>query len=219
MKKEISNNQIVLIAFIAISLSIFSIFLSFGNLGITGAASTGVGYTNVTITETTDITVVRAQINFTDSNPGESKNSVESDDVDASCTTDGECGINITNDGSATINITMTNTENLFSSASLVYAQHYVYNITMGDSTTDYVRDNRCSTGYVNTTATGNSGLALTGSWRAMPAQGAGEVAICCLNYTDDHDWAQVDINITVPGDEPAGIKSGTITFTAIAWE
>jgi len=211
MKKEISNNQIVLIAFIAIGLSVFSIFLSFGGFGITGAASSGIGYTNVTVGETTDISIVRAQINFTDSDPGVTKDSVESDHVDASCTTDGECGINITNDGSTSINISMQNTEDLFSSEGLVYAQHYLYNVTMGDNSTDYTALD-CSTG-------GSAGLQLTDSWRAMPAQGSDEVAICCLNGTDNHDWAQVDINITVPDDEPAGIKSGRITFTATAWE
>ena len=211
MKSPLTTNQLVTIALVAIFLSLFSMGLSFGKFGITGAASTGVGYTNVTVSAATDITVVRAQINFTDSNPGETRDSHDSTQINE-CSVDSECGINITNDGSVEVNISMENTNNLFDGSSLVNSKHYLYNITFGDNNTAFTS--------VDCSAGGSRGLQFDdpayGSFRQMPAESASEVAICYLNSTDGHDSVQVDINITVPGDEPAGIKSGVITFTAI---
>ncbi len=214
MKKEFSTNNLLIIAFIAIGLSLFSLLLSLNKLEVTGAASTGAGYTNVTVIEATDISIVRAQINFTDANPGDTRDSHESDHVNQ-CTIDNECGINITNDGSVDINITLENTDDLFESATLDQSIHYLYNITLGDNSTDYTAVD-CSTG-------GSRGLQFNGTngdsgWRAFPPQGGSEVAICGLNSTDGHDSVQVDVNITIPGDEAAGIKSGTITFSAYKW-
>lgn len=210
MKKRISKNYLIVIAILAMTSSVFSLFLFLGKFDITGASSTGIGYTNVTVLETTDITVVRGLINFTATSPGVSKDSTQSSHL-YQCDTDLKCGINITNDGSIAINISIENTEALFDSGTIDNSKHYLYNITLGDNSTDYTSVD-CSTG-------GSQGLQLTGSWRAMPDELASEIAICCLNQTDSHDSVQVDINITVPDDEPAGVKSGTITFTASAWK
>ncbi|MDD4082350.1 MAG: hypothetical protein PHD05_03085 [Sphaerochaetaceae bacterium] len=38
---------------------------------------------------------------------------------------------------------------------------------------------------------------------------------IGCLTYADDTDEARIDLNIVVPTDEPAGLKTGIVTFTA----
>jgi len=209
MKKEISSNYLFLVALTAIVLSIFTVFFSFGRSDITGAADAGYGYTNVTVTQTTDITVVNSFINFTDTATGGSKQSGEADDV-ANCATDAHCGINITNDGSVAINISFNNTQSLFTSATLDESTHYMYNVTYGDNSSNYV-DADCKTG-------GALGLQFNdtvGGWRAIPPQGGAEVAVCRLNSTDGHDSVVFEINMTVPVDEPSGTKSGILGFIA----
>jgi len=212
MDKEKISNNIVLFSTLTIVLSVFAILLSFGKLGITGAADAGYGYTNVTVTQTTDITVVTSFINFTDTATGGTKQSGEAGDV-ANCATDAECGINITNDGSIAINISFNNTQTLFTGATLDESTHYLYNVTYGDNSTDYL-DIDCKTGgafglQFNYTDANGSG------WRAIPPEGSSEVAVCRLNATDSKDSVFFEINITVPVDEPAGTKSGILGFIA----
>ena len=38
---------------------------------------------------------------------------------------------------------------------------------------------------------------------------------INCLDYANSTDEARVDLNVTVPTDEPQGLKTGQVTFTA----
>jgi len=225
--KELSTRNLVLIAVVAIALSMFSIFLSFGRPGITGAQTTDteVGYVNVTVSELVDITVVRSQINFTDSATGVTKSSHVASHIAASaCVTDGECGINISNVGNTEVNISITagdasgNDADLWESSgdypAYGNARYYLYNVTMDpryttDSTTAGYWN--CSAGYENATLPLNES-----TWRAVPAT-AENAMICMLNFSGSgfSYWGQVDINITVPGDEPSGIKTAVLKFTA----
>lgn len=229
--KKFSNNTLLMIAVIAIAISLCIIVLPFGDkLALTGL---DVAYVNVTVPSTAEITVWTTSINFTGTNPGDSKSSYSAADVDSRegmpCTTDNHCGMNITNDGSVFINITIQETENLFDSGSYVANTHFVYNVTMQDPlyTTAYGASGNCSVGY----AQGLPGLSGWGDWRGVP-RASSENAVCYLNNTDNGgacttghlgdtdvcpDVARVEFNITVPGDEVAGDKAGTITFTAIA--
>jgi hypothetical protein len=59
-----------------------------------------------------------------------------------------------------------------------------------------------------------NWGLSIT-SFANMSANGTGLLAISELNYTDLTDTAEVDINITGPVTETAGVRNSTITLTA----
>ncbi|MBN2330690.1 MAG: hypothetical protein JXC85_02645 [Candidatus Aenigmarchaeota archaeon] len=47
-----------------------------------------------------------------------------------------------------------------------------------------------------------------------MPATGAAQDLIRCMNYSDTTDAMNVHINISVPGGETAGYKESTVTFT-----
>ena len=38
------------------------------------------------------------------------------------------------------------------------------------------------------------------------------------LNYSDPNDFAELEINVSVPLDEPPGEKSSIIVFEAISW-
>lgn len=227
MRKEAQNNYLVIVALIAIVLSVVSVLSLLGNLGITGAA-TEVGYVNVTVPTTAEITIHTTSINFTGTNPGDTKTSYESDDVatreGVPCDVDNHCGMNISNDGSGFINVTIQETESLFTSGGYSADSHFLYNVTMQDAA--YVEGNvysgkaNCSVGY----AGGFAGVGGVGYWRGVPSSSA-EVAICYLNYTDAvpgggdsdsrPDIARVEFNITVPDGEGSGDKAGTITFIA----
>lgn len=239
--KEFSNNQLIIIAVIAIVVSLFSIFISFGGkLSITGmiGGTNGIGYVNVTVPSTAAITVWITSINFTGTNPGASKTSYAQADVDSTeglpCETDNHCGMNITNDGSSFINITLYESERLFDSGSYDNRTHFLYNVTMQDpdyGTATYGANGNCSVGYDR----GLPGIdgTTTGQWRPVPDNIlTKEDAVCYLNNTDtlgtictaSHtgntdvcpDIARIEFNITVPDDEPAGDKAGTLTFTAV---
>jgi len=58
-----------------------------------------------------------------------------------------------------------------------------------------------------------NWGSSIT-TWTNMYAT-ASDVIIGDLNYTNATDTAEVDINVTVPPNEGAGVRSSTVTFTA----
>jgi len=48
------------------------------------------------------------------------------------------------------------------------------------------------------------------------PVTGTNTSLISKFNYTDTNDSAYIDINITVPINEPPGNRRANITFTAI---
>lgn len=236
MKKEVSEKQLIIIALVAIVLSIFSIFFSIGKLGITGALTTsGTGYVNVTVPAAAGIELYINEINFTNTQPGDTKTSYESDDVSTRgeggthlpCGTDNHCGMNISNTGSTFINITLyeSSTDTMFSSGTYDKDKHFLYNVTMQDP--DYAKDvtyggkDNCSVGYDG----GLAGVGGVGYWRGVPS--SAEVAVCYLNYSDTlggattessdtrPDVARIEFNITVPNDEGSGDKGAAIIFTA----
>lgn len=227
MKKGVSDKQLIITILIAISISLFSILISVARLNVTGASSSDTGYVNITVLSAVDITIWTTSINFTATNPGKTRNSYNASDTQ-DCTADNHCGFNMTNDGTKFINITIYESETLFDSSNYDNKTHYLYNTTIQDISYDtaYGANGNCSTGY-DQGPKGPDDTGTTGQWRAIPRDsGNAETAVCYLNYTDaspdgndEHrpDTARIEINITVPADEPAGNKEGTLTFTATA--
>jgi len=192
--KEVSNNVLVSLAVFAIVAVTFSILVNMNiidTLSITGAASSGPGYANVSIVSVTDITIVNDTINFTSSNPGDIK---ESND---SATVEPDGGFNITNDGSVNVNISLLTNNDLFSGTqSATSFTCRVANVTVGG---DY---NAGADSQENYTDCRNSAGTLSGF-------------VHNLNFVDGSDDVQIDIKIVVPSDEAAGQKGADITFTA----
>lgn len=228
MKKEVSDNKLIIIALIAISISLLSILISVTRpYIITGASLSDEGYVNVTVLSVVDLTIQMNTINFTATNPGKTRNSYNASDTQ-DCTADNHCGFNMTNDGTRFINITIYESENLFDSSNYDNKSHYLYNTTIQDIDYDtaYGAKGNCSTGY-DQGPKGPDDTGATGQWRAIPrSSDNAEVAVCYLNYTDippdgndEHrpDTARVEINITVPSDEATGSKTGMLTFTGIS--
>jgi len=203
-KQSIGNNTLATLLIIVIFVSFLGTWQSLMRLqGITGAATTALGYVNVTINETVGISMVTAIVNFTSAVQGQTRATIIASDYNTG-------PLNLTNDGGTVINVSITDTQTIFSSASFARATHYVYNVTLADITTNAASKN-CSLGYSN----GLSYTYAAGGWRAMPSAGA-ETPICRLNFTDGKDSVRVDINITVPSDEAAGEKRAKITFTGL---
>jgi len=243
MKKGEIDNVLVLVVLITISLSVLSISLSMTKLGFTGLATTAdVGYVNVSVKPTVDMTIWNKAINFTSTFPDDSRTSYSESDVEtigldgAPCTTDYHCGFNISNDGSHFLNISILLTDELFATGGYDNTKYLLYNVTMQDLDYEggYSGRGNCSTGYANGLRGPDTLQGQWGQWRAVPSQAGGnisgeftatgEVAICYLNMTDtapdgnpEHrpDVARVDINITVPSGESEGPVGGAITFTA----
>ncbi|MDD5253639.1 MAG: hypothetical protein PHG05_00865 [Candidatus Nanoarchaeia archaeon] len=207
---EVSNKSLVALSVIAVIISLTGIFISLTapqSSLVTGGAT---GSVNISVNASLGITMVNADINFTSSNPGDNKVSYLTDDLEGeSCLANYECGFNITNDGSVLINISIQETESLFDSASFSAAKHLLYNVTHAEAGYPAAAPGSgCSVGYPG-------GLG-AGDWRALPSAAA-EDGICFLNYTDGSDSVMIDLNVTVPVDEPSGEKLATITFLAKA--
>ncbi|MDD5332015.1 MAG: hypothetical protein PHE43_04340 [Candidatus Nanoarchaeia archaeon] len=206
--KEASNKLLMTLAVFAVTISLVGIYTSFTSEKISLITGGATGSVNISINSSLGITMISSDINFTTSNPGDSRTSYEQDDLEGeSCSADYLCGFNITNDGSVLMNITIQETENLFDSASFVNTKHLLYNTTHEElGYAAAAPGSGCSVGYP-----GGFG---EGYWRALPRASA-EVAVCALNFTDGSDAVRVDLNVTVPTDEPPGQKLGTITFLA----
>lgn len=109
------------------------------------------------------------------------------------------------NDGSVRVNATLTTT---WLWTSVCIASQFRFNVT---------------------NATGNSSLASNcknynqNAWYAIPNSDDFTCSplifpswvICDLNFSDGNDYANIDIQATVPTDESAGAKTATVTFTA----
>jgi len=194
MMRNIDNKKLMSLTIVAIVLTSISIVVNMStieDLQIGGAATSGPGYANVSIVSVTDITIVNDTINFTSSNPGDTK---ESND---SATVEPDGGFNITNDGSVNVNISLLTNNDLFSGTqSATTFTCRVANVTVGgdynagaDSQENYT-DCRNSAGTLNR-------------------------FVHNLNFVDGSDDVQIHIKIVVPSDEAAGQKGADITFTA----
>ena len=200
---EISNNTLLFLAIIAIGISIFGIYTTLTNIGptlITGGASSGLGSANVTIQPVTSITISPSIINFTQSQPADYKNSSENSHV-SGCNTDFYCGINITNDGNIIVDITLQVLDDMFNADSKAMGCHVNTNVAKYFGKGDSVDNTTIE--WITCNITGGS-LGKNGT-----------EFIDGLNYTDGADNAYVDVNITVPGLEPTGVKGAILSFTA----
>src|SRR3989344_3038184 len=122
MRQGNINNLLLLLAVIAMASLFLSIWIHFNmSASLTGLA---IGTVNVTINESVGITLSKATVNFTVSNPGDNRVSYTAGDLSIapldSCDTmqaNQTCGINITNDGTVNLNISLRDAgSNIFSS-------------------------------------------------------------------------------------------------------
>ncbi|MDD5416565.1 MAG: hypothetical protein PHU12_01160 [Candidatus Aenigmarchaeota archaeon] len=110
-------------------------------------------------------------------------------------TTDGSpAAFQVQNDGSVSVNITVGATDMWAGTGATNPSSYYEFACGSGEVA--------CGAGSVT-------------SLTNMPATASPVLAIANLGHTNSADQVELDIGVTVPGDEPAGSKSSTVTFTA----
>ena len=86
------------------------------------------------------------------------------------------------------------------------------------DATTFFTEVTTTSTYFTYKVIDVESGSSLTGnqsSYTEMPI-GVAAGAIDTLNYEDTTDLVRVDLNVTIPGGEPGGVRTTVVTMTAV---
>src|SRR3989344_5495880 len=232
-----SNSLVVFLAVLAIiSLSISFFVHNLQNDKITGLV---VGTVNVTINSSTGISLSRAAINFTVSNPGTNRVTYLNTDLTSAPLGAGgcssrlshtTCGINVTNDGNVNVNITLQDSgAAIFKSGTFSRVRHFLFNVSVPYSSRFVICANNGAgtNGFYHINNTEWSGTQLGGfvptiNW--TPVNASAITIVCGLNYTDSGpanepipDTAAIEINITVPSDEAAGTKGTTLEILGIA--
>lgn len=200
-KGAISNDALAVLVVVAIVLTVGSFGLNAGFFGggvpVTGFAST-TGTATATVSATTVLTFTVSSIAFGSLDLGN-----QSDTADGS-----PAPFTLQNDGSVDANITISAT-NLFSTKPTSdnsndgYLAFYSFNVTVNEAGT--VPFTNSTYLAVNTSQ--------TGSWKSMP--GAARWIANCTDFSITSDALNIDINVTVPRDEPSGSKSSTVTVVS----
>ena len=204
---EVSNNTLLMLAIIAVGISVFGIYTNLTSMGpnLIGGAATGTA--NVSVSQATTITINPANLTFVATSNNAFRNSSISSDV-IGCSADYLCGINITNDGNIDVDVQLTVADDMFTiglngSTMMCRVQNHP---TSGAATN---LKSGGDTRFTNTTfVTCNSSIGNIGGTAQF---------IDGLNYTDGKDWAYVDVFIYVPSNEPTGNKQSTLVFTGSA--
>lgn len=201
MNKQISNNTLLILIISSVVVSVIGTWITIIKITpITGAVT---GTTNVTVNSTAGISLSTSLVNFTESAPSESRTTYRTTDIRSG-------PFNITNDGTVLVNITMSAT-NPFSGTFSMPGSKYLFNVSI---LSDYMGRQffNCSVG-VNSTTSG-AGYEFAGY---QYVKTSAQMIICNLNFTDGKDSALIHINITIPSDEAAGVKTSVVTFLGSA--
>src|SRR3989344_1115771 len=192
---EISDKILIALVIVAIGVSIFGTVSTVSRLSglgsITGQpfTSTPTGTANVTVPERTYITLTVSNIDFGDLDP--TANNDTTDDLPPPFALRNDCTVNVNVTIKATDIFTAAgagNPSSYYQFASRVDESGSVVNIT-----TDL------TTSLTNMAATSNTTAKVVSRFK-FPAA---------------NDQVFIDIGLTVPADESAGVKSSTVTLTA----
>jgi len=164
----------------------------------TGMASSLIGTVNLTVTREVAISFAVSNVSFTNALTGQTRDSIDNGDIQTGiCAGYGSCGLNITNDGSVTVNISLQTTKDMFSGTSPVF-QCNLSNAASSET-------------YWHGDSLGNASMQDCSS-----SAGAISPFIANLSYKDPQDWAMIDFKVTVPVDEPNGLKYASVSLTAV---
>ena len=195
---DISNNTLVTIVLFALAVTLLGTWVLYGKIQATGLTASPTGTVSASVYETTDIALKISAVTFSNVS------------IDFTYRTDGNTAVNhsgaeaflLRNDGSVTANVTLYAGDSLWVTQT-GNSSYYRFNVTN-------------ATG--NTTAKNCSGSSPNHNvWYNVPV-GAGSVAtkaVCIMDYTNNNDYANISIEITVPSGESSGGKSSEVVFTA----
>jgi hypothetical protein len=157
-----------------------------GGMNVMGFLTMQNGTSAVTVTGTVAITLQQSTVNLGSLAPGATNQT--------SGIATNNTAFNLTNDGNVKVNVTIN--------ASILWS-------TTPNPTANYQF-------AANLTAQGTCyGSETTTAFTNVPGNLTPTQFLDSLNYTDTCDSAKIEIKVTVPGTEPAGAKSSTVTFMA----
>jgi len=193
---EIYDKLLIGLVVLSIGISLFgttAIVSKLSNFGanmnlISGATTTPTGVANVTVPALVSISLPVASIDFGSLEIGVSNDTT--DDIPPPFT--------LQNDGTKNVNVTI-GAADLFSGTGAGNPSSY-YKFSSAESEAGSV---------INTT------IDLISVATNMPTTGSPVKVATNLKFPNAFDLLKVHIYVTVPGDEPAGAKSSTVTFTA----
>ena len=190
---EISEKLLIALVIVAIGISIFGTVSTVSKLSglgsITGQPFTSAptGTANVTVPERTYITLTMSSIDFGDLDP-----TANNDTTD-----DSPAPFALRNDGTVNVNVTIKATD-LFSDAANP-SSAYQFKSRVDESGS-----------VINSTSD------LVTSLTNMPNSTSAVSVVKRFKFASVFDQVFIDIGVTVPADETAGVKSSTVTLTAI---
>ncbi|MFH1456052.1 MAG: hypothetical protein ABIF40_03825 [archaeon] len=149
-----------------------------------------VGIAQVNVLQVAQITLVTNNVNFGNITAGGTDNTTDNNPVP----------FLIRNDGSVEVNFTIARDVN----------STPLFNGTGGgDNTSSF----QFAASVAGEGVPGNPACS-TITWTNVPGTDP-IVAVCEFNYVDTNDEVQIELLINPPGDEPAGLKSENLVFTA----
>jgi len=189
---KVTNNLLFGGLMIALLVVIGGTWISLNYIsGLTGAATSGVGSTNVTITSAIACSIPDNLISFGEMARGQSNQS--------NLLMAGQTNVSapdymtIQNDGNVNITVVASNSVNLWSSSPAPSTNWRI----------------RCE-------AAGDGNSTCTNTYANVPAAGSNVTLVSGLTPVDALDNISVGFNLTVPSDESSGAKNGTVIFTCV---
>jgi len=163
----------------------FSLSLLTAPTIVTGASAAGT--TTVSVGVSTTISLPTSTVAFGSLDVNEYNDTVDDDPPP----------FTLQNDGSVDVNITVQATT--------------IWNSSMGGNDTVYYRYNISES--EDGTLFNVTEDVINSSWPFFRTDAV--TAVTRVNFSNNNDLLEIDINITVPGDESQGDKSSSVTFTA----
>jgi len=189
----VSNNILASLLVLAIVVSvggIYSILSTVSMLQVPASPFSGItgaatGFTNVTVGQVAAISLTVNTVDFGTMNVGDNNDTVDNSPIPFRVQNDGNVNVNVT------INATALWTQDTYN----VTGPNYQFKC--GNSTEWDCPEGSPEAAFVN-----------------MPVSSAAILAVANLPFPSARDLMDVEINVTVPPAETAGVKSSVVTFT-----
>ena len=192
---EITNNTLITIVLLALAITLLStwaLFTRLGGIQVTGLTSAPTGTVSASVAATTDIFLKNNTVDFGTVSVGNT--------FDTSVNYSNASQFLLRNDGSVRVNVTITATTALWASTS---GNNSNYRLNFSNATGNTSMTQNCGDTNVS-----------QNTWYTMPLTSS-QKFLCGFNFTDNNDFARIDIQITVPTGEASGAKTSSVTFTA----
>jgi len=174
------------------------------NGGVTGQASL-TGTVNVTVNESVTITWVKSRVDFFLNTPNSGLHPYKNDTT-ADVASKGPFPLAIRNDGASTVNVSM------FASQ--------LFNLSAASGSSDNYFQAKCGKNTSICDASGSSSNKSMQNFNKVNISSNGalkHLIVWNFSHWTGNDTIEIELNVTVPANEPAGHKTSTVTLIATA--